>query len=98
MKIAITTSGQDMDAQIDPRFGRAQAFIIFDTESGDWQLLANSVNLNAVQSLKLIKPRNSYVFEFAVGFAHHNALALFDRSALNSANADSANIIIVFKR
>lgn len=49
MKIAITTSGQDMDAQIDPRFGRAQAFIIFDTESGDWQLLANSVNLNAVQ-------------------------------------------------
>lgn len=49
MKIAVTTTGQDLDAQVDPRFGRAQGFIVFDTDTGDWQLIPNSVNLNAAQ-------------------------------------------------
>ena len=49
MKIAVTTTGQDLNAQVDSRFGRAQGFIVYDSDSGNWQLIANSVNLNAVQ-------------------------------------------------
>jgi predicted Fe-Mo cluster-binding NifX family protein len=49
MKIAITTSGKDLDAPVDPRFGRARCFIIYDTESGDWSLLDNAQNLQAAQ-------------------------------------------------
>ncbi|MFO7618174.1 MAG: NifB/NifX family molybdenum-iron cluster-binding protein [Thermoplasmata archaeon] len=33
MKIAITSTGQDLNAQTDPRFGRCQYFIILDPET-----------------------------------------------------------------
>jgi predicted Fe-Mo cluster-binding NifX family protein len=49
MRIAITTSGGDLDAPVDPRFARAKAFIIFDTGSGEWSVLANAQNVNAPQ-------------------------------------------------
>lgn len=49
MKIAITTSGEGLDAQVDPRFGRAKAFIIYDTENGEWSLLDNAQNVFAAQ-------------------------------------------------
>mgnify|MGYP005835748959 CR=1 FL=1 len=49
MKVAITTSGRDLDAPVDPRFGRAKGFIIFDTESGQWSALDNAQNLDAAQ-------------------------------------------------
>ena len=49
MKIAITTSGDSLDSPVDPRFGRAKAFIIYDTESGEWSVLDNAQNLNAAQ-------------------------------------------------
>jgi predicted Fe-Mo cluster-binding NifX family protein len=34
MKIAVTSSGPDRDASIDPRFGRRPYFALIDTESG----------------------------------------------------------------
>lgn len=49
MRIAITTSGKDLDAPVDPRFGRARSFIIYDTDTGEWSLLDNAQNLNAAQ-------------------------------------------------
>ncbi len=33
MKIAITSAGQDLNAQTDPRFGRCQYFIVLDSET-----------------------------------------------------------------
>lgn len=41
MKIAVSSSGSSMDAQVDPRFGRCQYFIIYDTDSGSSEALAN---------------------------------------------------------
>ena len=49
MKIAITTSGDNLDSQVDPRFGRAKGFIIYDTESGEWSALDNAQNVFAAQ-------------------------------------------------
>ena len=49
MKIAITASGKDLDAPVDPRLGRAKAFIIYDTETTEWSLLDNAQNVNAAQ-------------------------------------------------
>jgi predicted Fe-Mo cluster-binding NifX family protein len=49
MRIAITTSGQDLDAPVDPRFGRAKSFLVYDTDSGLWSLLDNAQNVNAAQ-------------------------------------------------
>jgi len=49
MKIAITSTGADLDAEVDPRFARAQNFIIVDTETGDFEVLDNKQNVNAAQ-------------------------------------------------
>lgn len=49
MKIAVSASGQDEKATVDPRFGRAHSFMIFDSDSGEWLHVQNSPNLNAVQ-------------------------------------------------
>lgn len=47
MKVAISAQGEDLDALVDPRFGRARWFIIADTETGDWQALDNAANVEA---------------------------------------------------
>jgi predicted Fe-Mo cluster-binding NifX family protein len=41
MKIAISVATAELDAALDPRFGRAAAFAIVDTASGDQQVVAN---------------------------------------------------------
>jgi len=49
VKIIVTASDADINAQVDPRFGRAKAFILYDTETDRWEALDNSQNLNAAQ-------------------------------------------------
>ena len=49
MKIAISTSGPELDAQIDPRFGRAKSFIVYDTDTAEITGVDNTQNLNAPQ-------------------------------------------------
>jgi len=41
MKIAVTSKGQDMNADVDPRFGRCSYFIITDTETDEYEAIKN---------------------------------------------------------
>ena len=49
MKIAVTTSGNDLEGNLDSRFGRAPRFLILDLESGNFEIVDNAQNLNAPQ-------------------------------------------------
>ena len=49
MKIAITSSGTTLDDEVDPRFGRAKYFLIYNSETGVLHAVENSQNLNAAQ-------------------------------------------------
>jgi predicted Fe-Mo cluster-binding NifX family protein len=49
MKIAVTASGRTLEAAVDPRFGRAPAYILYDTEAKSFQAVDNSQGLNAAQ-------------------------------------------------
>jgi len=42
MKIAISATGPTLDAEVDPRFGRCQHFIIADTETDEFEAVDNS--------------------------------------------------------
>jgi len=42
MKIAITSRGNDLSAEIDPRFGRCQYFVIVDTETMEFESVENA--------------------------------------------------------
>ena len=48
MKYAVSSTGKTMDANVDPRFGRAAFFVIVDSETGDIvSVLDNSAAIDA---------------------------------------------------
>lgn len=49
MKVAFTTSGNTLDAPMDARFGRAMAFIVYDTESDTFEAVDNRQSVNTAQ-------------------------------------------------
>jgi len=62
MKICITSQGDNLDAQVDPRFGRCQYFILVDSESLEFEAVVNP-NMDAmggagIQSGQLIADKN----------------------------------------
>jgi predicted Fe-Mo cluster-binding NifX family protein len=49
MKIVFTTSGSDLNAPLDSRFGRASIFLVYDLDSETFEVIDNQQNLNAAQ-------------------------------------------------
>jgi predicted Fe-Mo cluster-binding NifX family protein len=49
MKIVVTSQGESLQAQVDPRFGRAARFLLYDTETGQVRSVDNRQSLNAAQ-------------------------------------------------
>jgi predicted Fe-Mo cluster-binding NifX family protein len=58
MKVAITAQGKEKSSEIDLRFGRTKWLIVVDTETGDFHVHDNTVNLNAVQGAGIQTGRN----------------------------------------
>ena len=58
MNIAITAQGPDITALVDPRFGRAKFFIVADTDTEEFSVSDNSMNLNAAQGAGIQAGRN----------------------------------------
>jgi predicted Fe-Mo cluster-binding NifX family protein len=59
MKIAISVKGTDLNSEVDPRFGRAQNFLLVDSDSGEFTVTDNRQNLDAsggagIQSAKTV--------------------------------------------
>lgn len=49
MKLAITSTGESLQSSVDPRFGRAEFFVLADAGADTTTALRNSMNLNAAQ-------------------------------------------------
>ena len=49
MRIAISAQGPDLTSPVDPRFGRASHFIVYDTDSASFEVLSNTGNAAAAQ-------------------------------------------------
>lgn len=58
MKIAFTTSGNDLNAPLDTRFGRAPKFLIYDLEAKTFEIIDNEQNLNAAQGAGIQSAQN----------------------------------------
>ena len=89
MKIAVTSTGTDLDSQVDPRFGRAAFILIVDSETFDVEVLDNSENVNAlkgagIQAACMVSDKKAEVL--LTGFCGPNAF-----KAINAANIGVAN-------
>ena len=49
MKLAITSTGKELDSNLDPRFGRTSFFIMVEPEAMAFEVVENSQNLNLPQ-------------------------------------------------
>jgi len=49
MKIIVSASGEGLEALVDPRFGRAAGFVLFDTQTREARNIGNRQSLNAAQ-------------------------------------------------
>ena len=58
MKIAFTTSGNDLNGPLDSRFGRAPKFLIYDIEANTFEIMDNAQNLNAAQGAGIQSAQN----------------------------------------
>jgi len=49
MKIAVTAQGKELSSRVDLRFGRAKCIILYDTETRNFEVHDNAVNLTLPQ-------------------------------------------------
>ena len=49
VKVAFTTSGNDLNAPLDSRFGRAAKFLVYNLDTNAFTVIDNQQNLNAAQ-------------------------------------------------
>ncbi|MBF0375960.1 MAG: NifB/NifX family molybdenum-iron cluster-binding protein [Desulfamplus sp.] len=49
MKVAVSSSGTNLESPLDPRFGRASYFLIIDTDTLAFEVKVNDQNMNLPQ-------------------------------------------------
>ena len=89
MKIAVTSTGTDLDSDVDPRFGRAKYIIIVDSETFDFEVLDNKENVNAlkgagIQAARMVSDKQAEVL--LTGFCGPNAFKVMKATKIGVAN------------
>ncbi len=54
MKIVVSAKGDTPESEVDPRFGRAAWFLVFDTEGGTWQAVNNASAISAAHGAGIV--------------------------------------------
>lgn len=89
MKIAVTSKGTDLDAPVDPRFGRAAYVLIVDSENLDFEVLDNATNVNAfkgagIQAATMVNDKG--VEALLTGFCGPNAFRTLQAANIKVVN------------
>ena len=89
MKIAVTSTGTDLDSQVDSRFGRAAYILIVDSETFDFEVVDNKENVNAlkgagIQAASTVWDKRAGVL--LTGFCGPNAFKALKAAKIGVAN------------
>jgi predicted Fe-Mo cluster-binding NifX family protein len=95
MKIAVTSTGTDLESEVDPRFGRAPYFLIVDSETFDFEALDNKENVNAlkgagIQAAGMVSKKGAEVL--LTGFCGPNAIKAMSAAKIGVANNASGTV------
>ena len=89
MIIAVTSQGRDLAGEVDPRFGRANQFLLVDSETMDFQVAENHQSLNlpqgaGIQTAATISEKGVEVL--LTGFCGPNAFKTLNAGGIKVAN------------
>ena len=103
MKIAISSSGKDLESLIDPRFGRCPYFIIVDTDTLSYELLTNptvgALHGAGIQAAQLIASKGvDAILTGNIGPNAFNALSELGIDVYTQASGKIKDAIEKFKR
>jgi predicted Fe-Mo cluster-binding NifX family protein len=95
MKIAISSLGQDLNSQIDPRFGRAAYILIVDTVDNGVEVFDNSENINAfkgagIQAAAMLSKKGVEVL--LTGYCGPNAYKTLQAAGIKVVNDVSGKV------
>jgi predicted Fe-Mo cluster-binding NifX family protein len=95
MKIAVTSTGKDLDSQVDPRFGRAPYFLIVDSETFAFDIIDNNENMNAlkgagIQAARMVSDKGVEVL--LTGFCGPNAFKALKAADIKVANEATGSV------
>ena len=95
MKIAVTAKGRNLNAEVDPRFGRAAYIVIVDTETMDYEVIDNAANVNAfkgagIQAATMISERGVEVL--LTGYCGPNAFTTLEAAGIK-VGSDTAGTV-----
>ena len=95
MKIAITYRGKTLDAEVDPRFGRAAYILVVDSETFEFEVLDNQENVNAfkgagIQAAAMVSEMGAEVL--LTGYCGPNAFKTLNVAKIKVAN-DAAGTV-----
>lgn len=96
MKIAVTSSGETLDSQLDPRFGRAAYILIVETETLEFESFDNQENKNAfkgagIQAAAMVS--NSGATVLLTGFCGPNAFKTLETAGVKVVNDQTGRVI-----
>lgn len=88
MKVAITAKGKDLNAEVDPRFGRAAFILLVDTDTLEYEVLNNQENFNrlkgaGIQAAAMISDKGAQVL--LTGFCGPNAVQTLNAAQIKVA-------------
>ena len=58
MRIAVTSQGEDIEAEVDPRFGRTSKFLVIETDDMSFKVIENSQSLDLPQGAGIQSAQN----------------------------------------
>ena len=94
MKLAVTATGEELDSESDPRFGRCSYFILVDPETKDYEVIENSsknarggAGVQAAQTLA-----EAGVDALATGNVGPNAFNTLDSAGINMYTGASGTV------
>ena len=95
MKIAVTSKGRDLNADVDPRFGRAAYIVIIDTETMDYEVIDNKANINAfkgagIQAATMISESGAQAL--LTGYCGPNAFRTLEAAGIRVGNDISGTV------
>ena len=101
MKVAVTSQGDTLDSQVDPRFGRAAYILIVDTDTLEFEAFDNDENKNSfkgagTQAAAMVSEKGAEVL--LTGFCGPNAFTTLETAGVKVANDQSGRIIDVVQK